>query len=198
MNPEVWWYLSRAAGIVAYMTLTVSVLWGIGLAAGAFRSRRRAWVLDLHRWLGGLTLFFLAGHLAALVADSSVAFGLRELLVPFASSWNPAAVALGVVALWLVLAVQGTSLAIRRFSRRAWRGVHLLGYVVFWLTSVHGALAGTDSSRTLYVAATVLAISAVVGATCYRIMAPGGSARRGVTSPRERGVVSPERELSSP
>ncbi len=180
MNPQIWWYLSRATGIVAYLMLTASVLWGIALAARVFAARTRPWLLDLHRWLGGLTLFFLAGHLLSLVADSSVKFGLADLLIPFAAAWNPVAVALGVVALWLLVAVETTSLAVKRLSRRSWRGVHLFGYGVFWLTSVHGALAGTDSSRGLYIVVSVLAVSAVVAAALQRVMLRGRGARRTV------------------
>jgi methionine sulfoxide reductase heme-binding subunit len=189
MIAQVWWYVARSAGIVAYLTLTFSVLWGIALAAGASKGQRRARALVLHRWLGGLAGFFLGGHLAALVADSSVSFGLTDLLVPFASTWNPLAVAVGIVALWLLVAVLGTSLAVRALSRRGWRRVHLLGYVVFWLTSVHGALAGTDSSRPVYMAAAVLAILAFVGATGYRIVARGTGARRELAPLDGRGVA---------
>ena len=54
MNPQIWWYLTRASGIVAWLMLTASVIWGIVLATKAFPEHRRpAWLLDLHRWLGG-------------------------------------------------------------------------------------------------------------------------------------------------
>jgi hypothetical protein len=56
MTPETWWFLSRASGIVAWLMLTASVLWGIVLATDLFpKWRRRAWLTDLHRWLAGLT-----------------------------------------------------------------------------------------------------------------------------------------------
>jgi methionine sulfoxide reductase heme-binding subunit len=181
MNPQMWWYLSRATGIVAYLMLTASVLWGIALAARVFAAKKRPWLLDLHRWLGGLTMFFLGFHLLSLVADSSVKFGLADLLVPFAASWNPVAVALGIFALWLLVAVETTSLAVKRLSRNLWRGVHLFSYAAFWLTSIHGALAGTDSSRGLYVAVSVLAVSAVVAAALHRVQLRGKSAGRTVT-----------------
>ena len=60
MSPQTWWYVARAAGVVSWLMLTASVVWGIVLASGAFPSHRRpAWLLDLHRWLGALTLGFL-------------------------------------------------------------------------------------------------------------------------------------------
>ena len=132
MNPQIWWYLTRAAGIVAWLMLTASVIWGIVLSTKAFPEHRRpAWLLDLHRWLGGLAVAFTAIHLGALVADSYVHFGLADVTVPFASQWKPGAVALGIAAMWLLVAVEATSLAMKRLPRRTWRLIHLSSYAVF-------------------------------------------------------------------
>ncbi len=106
MSPQMWWYVARASGIVAWLMLSASVILGIVMASGAFPSHRRpAWLLDLHRWLGALTVGFLGLHLGALVADSYVHFGLADLAVPLASDWKPVAVAAGVVAMWSIVAV---------------------------------------------------------------------------------------------
>ncbi len=173
LNPQFWWYLSRASGIVAWLMLTAAVIWGVVLATGAFPEHRRpAWLRDLHTWLGGLSVLFLAVHLVALVADSYVSFGLVDLLVPFASDWKPGAVALGVLAMWLVVAVQVTSLAMRHLPRRAWRVVHLSSYLAFWATSMHAAFTGTDRTSLLYQVTAVLAIAAVVWSLLYRVTNP--------------------------
>jgi len=170
VNPQFWWYLTRAAGIVAWLMLTASVLWGIVLSTKAFPEQRRpAWLLDLHRWLGGLAVSFTAIHLGALVADNYVHFGLADLTVPFASSWKPWAVALGVVAMWLLVAVEATSLAMKRLPRRTWRWIHMSSYAVFLLVSLHAALAGTDRSHWLYQGTATVTIVAVVWATVYRL-----------------------------
>jgi methionine sulfoxide reductase heme-binding subunit len=170
-NPHLWWYIARSAGIVAWLMLTASVLWGIVLASDLFPRRRRpAWLLDLHRWLGGLTVLFVAGHLAALVADGSVRFGPRELLVPFASTWRPSAVAAGIVALYLLVGVEVTALAMKRLPANWWRGIHIASYAVFWAVSVHGALAGTDASKALYSVTSLVAIAALVFAAAYRTL----------------------------
>jgi len=170
MSAQIWWYLTRASGIVAWLMLTAAVLWGIVLSTKAFPEHRRpAWLLDLHRWLGGLATAFTAIHLAALVADNYVHFGLVDLLVPFASSWKPTAVALGVIAMWLLVAVEATSLATKRLPRRAWRWIHLSSYAVFILVSFHAALAGSDRSHWLYQGTAVASIVAVVWASIYRL-----------------------------
>ena len=55
MTSQLWWYVARAGGIVAWALLTASVLWGLILSTKLRPPRvRPAWTLDLHRFLGGL------------------------------------------------------------------------------------------------------------------------------------------------
>lgn len=170
MTGQFWWYVARASGIVAWLLLTASVLWGIVLSTKAFPAHRRpAWLLDLHRWLGGLTLAFVALHVSALVADSFTTFTLADLAIPYASDWKPGPVALGVVAAWSLVAVEVTSLARRRLPRRFWHGVHLVSYLTFWLTTLHAAFAGTDRTQVLYQATAAVSIATVAWAVTYRI-----------------------------
>lgn len=170
LDPKFWWYLTRSSGIIAWLLLTATVVWGVVLATRAFPDvRRPAWLRDLHSWLGGLSVCFVGVHLLALLADSYVQFGPVDLLVPYASSWKPGAVALGVVAMWLLVAVQVTSLAMRRLPRRLWRWVHLTSYGVFWLTSMHAAYAGTDRTSRLYQLTAVATIAAVAWSLMYRV-----------------------------
>ena len=195
MNPQIWWYLSRASGIVAWLMLTASVIWGIVLSTKAFPEYRRpAWLLDLHRWLGGLTVSFVAIHLATLVADSYVQFDLADITIPFASDWKPLAIALGVVATWLLVAVEVTSLAMKRLPRRVWRAIHFSSYAVFLLASFHAALAGTDRAQWLYQVTAVASIVAVVWATVYRLThrrRPRATASRVATKPQPSTVPLP-------
>ncbi len=171
MNPQIWWFLSRASGTVAWFLLTTSVLLGILLPAKMFPSQRPAWITDLHRWVGGLTVTFLTLHLTGLAIDSYVDFGWTEILVPFASEWKQIPVALGVVAFWLMVMVQASSLIMKRLSRTLWRRLHLLSYPTFALTSLHGTLAGTDASNWIYAVSSIAAVIAVVFAASFRILA---------------------------
>ena len=171
MNPQTWWYLARAGGIVAWLMLTASVVLGAVLAMRpAGRHMRPAWVLDLHRWLGGLAVSFTALHVGALVADSYVDFGLADIVIPFATDWRPGAVAWGVVTTWMLVAVEVTSLLRRRLSRAAWRTIHLTSYLLFWTATVHGLLAGTDASNALYFTAAITVAWATLTATITRLL----------------------------
>ena len=49
--------------------------------------------------------------------------------------------------MYLLVAVEATSLAIRHLSRRTWHAVHLTSYVTFVVATVHGLNAGTDRQR---------------------------------------------------
>ena len=165
------WYVARAAGIVSWTLLAAATLWGLALSTRALGRRPRPnWLLDLHRWLGGTALAFTGVHVLALLADQYVNFGLVEILVPFASSWHPVAVAWGVVAGYLLLAVELTSLARNRLTKRTWRRVHTASFVLFVFATIHGLAAGTDTrsaSARLFVLA-VLTLFA--GLTTIRVI----------------------------
>jgi len=147
MTDQLWWYTARAGGIVAWALLGLSVLWGLALSTKALGKRPRPnWILDLHRFLGGLALIFTGVHVVAIMADSYVHFGLTEVLVPFTGSWHPAAVAWGIIGLYFLVAVEITSLLRRRLSKRLWRATHFLSFPLFALTTVHALSAGTDGA----------------------------------------------------
>ena len=170
MTSQFWWHLSRSSGIVAWLMLTGSVLLGVVLASDLFpRWRSRPWLTSTHRWLAVLTLCFLGLHLGSLLGDAYLRLGALDYLLPFHSVWRPTAVAAGVIAVWLLLAVQVSAYAAKRLSRRWWRDIHLCSYWVFWAVSVHAALAGTDAARPLYVVSALVVLAAVVAAISYRI-----------------------------
>ena len=111
MKSQLLWYTARSSGIVAWALVNAGVLWGLVLSTKLLGKRPRPnWVLDLHRILGGAAVVFTGIHVASIVLDSYVHFGLVDVLVPLASSSHPVAVAWGIVALYLVLAVEVTSL----------------------------------------------------------------------------------------
>lgn len=145
LNKNIWWYMARSSGLVAWVLVTASVLWGLIYAGRLTRKvPPPAWNLDVHRFLGGLSVSFVIIHVIALSADRYVNFGLTEILVPFASGWRPGAVAWGITAMYLLAAVEATSLAMRWLPKKLWRRVHLLSFVLFVMCSVHAWQSGTD------------------------------------------------------
>jgi predicted ferric reductase len=166
MNGQVWWYLARAAGMLAAILMVGALVLGVLAATRALKEiDRPAWLLALHRWFSVLTVIAVVTHLLALVADSYLHFGLVELLVPFTSSWRPLAVTLGVVALYLFAVVHISSLAMKRLPKVWWRRLHTLSYLSVWAAVMHAGTAGTDTANVVYRAvALVLTMAAVVAA----------------------------------
>lgn len=194
MSEHLAWYVARSAGLVAWGLVTVTVVWGLLLSTRLLDRRPRpAWLLDLHRWLGGLSVTFTAVHVGALVADSTVAFGWSDVLVPFATSWHPAGVALGVVGAWLLAAVELTSLAMRRLPRRLWRWVHLGSHGLFWLTTAHLVTVGSDAASPVVVAGAEVLAAVVVFLTLVAALAPTRSRRSASAVQRPERVVHEER-----
>jgi len=176
VTDQLTWYVARAAGLTAWTLVAASILWGLFLSTGVLRSRAgRPWMLDLHRFLGGLSVSFVAVHLVALTADTYVTFGWRELLVPMASEWRPGAVAWGITALWLLLAIQITSMLRRRVvSERIWRAVHGSSFVLFGTGTVHAIGAGTDVTSPIVAVPLGLVTLGVLGLIWWRVLAPAG------------------------
>ena len=175
---KVWWYVARSAGIVAWGLSALAVLWGLALATRALGRKPPApWLLDVHRFLGALTVVFVVVHLVGLAFDPWASFGLDELLVPMASSWKPAAVAWGIVAFYLLLAVEGTSLLRSRAARAAVAGCppHQLRRCTPWRRSTCCS-SGTDRYNPVLRTAIVVSIGAVVFFTMYRLIGPGRAA----------------------
>jgi DMSO/TMAO reductase YedYZ heme-binding membrane subunit len=196
VNPHLWWYVARASGLVAWALCTLSVLWGLTLSTRLLGKRPHpAWLLDLHRSLGGLATVFVVLHLAGLVADSYVHFGPAELLVPLASSWRPSPVAWGIVAFYLLAAVELTSLARRRLPARLWRAVHVTSIPLWCTATVHLLSAGTDAANPAVQWSVLVSTGAVLFATLVRVLSPRTSARSGRSGAR---TVRPEASSPQP
>lgn len=169
MNSQITWYAARASGIVAWALAAGSVVWGLALSTHALgRKARPAWLFDLHRFLGGLALLFTGIHVVAILADTYVHFSLVNVLVPFTGSWHPVAVAWGIVAFYLLLAVELTSLARAHISKRLWRRVHFAGFALFAASTVHALSAGTDTGSPAFRVAVVVACGVVAALTALR------------------------------
>jgi hypothetical protein len=170
MSGQLFWFTARSSGIVAWALLTASVVWGLLLSTKVLGRRPRSnWLLDLHRFLGGFASIFVGVHVAALVADSYVHFGPTELLVPLTSTYRPVAVAWGIVGLYLLAAVELTSLARKHLSKRMWRGVHMASFPLFGVATVHALTAGTDSTNLLLRLGVILPALVVAGLAAVRV-----------------------------
>jgi len=167
------WYVARASGIVSWSLLSLAVVWGVILSTRLLGRRvTPAWLQDLHRFLGGASVAFVGIHVAGLVADDYVHFGPSEVLVPLASSWHPVAVAWGIVAAYLLVAVEVTSLLRKQLPARLWRRVHQSSFLLWVLATVHLFTAGTDATNPALQWTALVLTSAVVFTVVVRVLSP--------------------------
>ena len=183
MNAQFWWFLSRSSGIVTWALLAATTLWGIFLSTRMLKPYDRpAWLRDLHTWLGTLTLLGTGIHIIAIMADSYVQFSVKDILVPMSAQWKPLALAWGIVSMYMLIAVQVSSWAMKKIPRKLWRAIHFLSYGLFATTSIHSLSAGTDRSALLYQGFSIALITLMLGAIASRIIYAG--------EPKTREVIS--------
>jgi predicted ferric reductase len=174
MNPQLMWWFARATGMVAGVVLVASLVFGVLITTRWLKPiDRPAWLLAMHRWLSALACVLIALHLFGLVADNYVHFGWKEVFVHGGSPWKRGPVALGVIALYLLAIVQGTSMLQQRLPsipRKLWKFLHYFSYIAVWLTSLHGALAGTDAKNFFYKWVALMLTFAAVAAAIIRVV----------------------------
>ncbi len=157
---------------MTWATAMGSILLGLLLASKVLgRKPGFPWLLDLHRFISGLSVVFLGLHMATLWADRYVHFGWVELLVPFMSETQTGAVAWGIAAAWILAAVQVSSLLKRFLPRRVWHGMHLGAYVVAVSGTIHGWQAGSDVNNRFVLAIVAVSWGLIIALSIVRVRA---------------------------
>jgi len=177
MTDQVLWFATRGAGSVALVMLTGVVVLGV---LSVHRWQTAGWprflTAGLHRNLALLSLVFLGIHIVTAIVDPFTSLGLAAAVIPFASSYRPLWVGIGVIAFDLLVALIGTSLVRARLGYRSWRAVHWLAYGAWPLALSHGIGSGSDATAPWMLALDVACISAVAVAMLTRVLlVRGGS-----------------------
>jgi sulfoxide reductase heme-binding subunit YedZ len=157
------WYVTRGAAATAYVLLTLSVALGLTVSMRAFDGLIKAWrILDLHQVSALLMLAFVVLHLVTLVLDPFRPFTLLEVLWPLGETYRPVWVGLGVLSVYLLVAISVSSWLRRAIGNRTWRVVHLTSFAAFVLLTLHGIFAGSDT-RTPWMLGVYCGACALVG-----------------------------------
>ena len=173
------WDTARAGGLVSYVLLTVAVALGLVLR-NRWQSSRwpRLVTNELHGYVSLLALVFIVVHVVAVAADPFTHFGLRAVVVPFATHYRPLWMSLGIVSLYLLLAVWVSSRLRQRIGHRLWRRIHALAFAVYAAATLHALGTGSDT-RTVWAAALYLGSVGLVGTLLgVRLLAPPGRVSR--------------------
>ena len=141
------WYITRAAGLTAYLLLWFSVVWGLAVPSKILdRLLHRTFTFDFHQYISLLALGFVALHLGALLFDQYLPYTLLQVLVPFLSPYRPLWVAIGVISMYLTLLVTVTFYLRSRIGMKAFRAIHVFSLLAYLGVTIHGVFSGTDSS----------------------------------------------------
>jgi predicted ferric reductase len=161
-SPQAYWYLSRSTGVAAYLLIWQSMIFGL-LITGRLS---RVWpggpaAIDLHQFTALLGLGFGAMHAVVLLADQYIGYGPAQIFIPFGSqAYRPLAVGLGQLGLYLGAVLSFSFYLRRRIGYRVWRLIHSGSFACYFLVTVHGLTAGTDSGVLLpmYVTTTLVTL----------------------------------------
>lgn len=179
------WYVTRAAGLAAYLLLWLSTVWGLAVASKVFDPLlQRVFTFDMHEFLSLLALGFTGLHVGVLLADKYMAFTLPDVLVPFLTSYRPLWVGIGVIAMYLTVLVTATFYLRSRIGYKTFRAIHLLSFLAYAGVTAHSLMAGTDSalsSTKLIYAGTALVIAVLTAH--YLIVTRARTTRRGNLTP---------------
>jgi methionine sulfoxide reductase heme-binding subunit len=137
-----WWLTSRAAGVVAFALVALSVLIGLAMANRLLRGRN---VVKLHEHFALAGLVAIAVHAITLLGDSFLELRPTDLLIPFAMDPAPLFTGLGIIAAYLAAFLGLSFYARRRIGAKRWRNLHRLTVLVYALGVIHTLGAGTDA-----------------------------------------------------
>lgn len=163
------WYAARAAGVAAYLILTVVVCLGMTMASKKSLRRWPRFALeDVHRFGGLLVGSFVALHVLTIALDAYLPFSISALVVPFVAGHRTLYTALGIVAAELLLALAITNRYRSRLPYAFWRRAHYLNLAVWGAATAHGLGSGTDRSTPWLLALFAASVAAVLGAGAWR------------------------------
>lgn len=155
--------------MVAWGLMTFSVLWGVLLATRALRHiDNPGWLRDMHRYLSALSILMVGLHVVSLMLDGWLKFRIKDVLVPFATDFKPLATAIGVIGLYVFVAVQGTSMVMHKLPRRFWQAIHVTSYLLLGSVAFHAGMIGTDVGSTWYTVVSITFIAVAVLAILLR------------------------------
>lgn len=170
LSSETVWYAIRASGVIAYLFLAASTLWGLLLTTKVVK----AWLpgavaLDLHNYLSWIAIGLTALHAVLLLFSDFFAYRVIDLLLPFTGPFEPFWVGLGVIGLYLMIATSLSFSFIKQLGHKSFRQIHYLTYAAFLLALLHSIVAGTDTAAMTGVY--LVSGLAVALLTVYRLIA---------------------------
>lgn len=146
---HIWWYITRAAGLMGYLLFWLSTVWGFAVSSKIFDSfLERMFTYDFHEHLSLLSLGFVVLHVLVLLVEKVEPLSLVEILVPFASAYRPFWTGIGIIAFYLTILVTVTFYIRKWISMKTFRVIHYLSVAAYVGALFHSIYDGTDTVLT--------------------------------------------------
>jgi predicted ferric reductase len=144
---QIWWYVTRASGIIAYLLLWFSTILGLAVTSKYLDGMLdRLFTYDFHEFISLLSVGFTLVHVMVLMLDKYMPYSLAQILVPFISPYRPFWVGVGVISFYVILLVTITFYLRSKIGRRAFRAIHVLSLLGYIGVTLHGYFSGTDTA----------------------------------------------------
>lgn len=144
---QLWWYVTRASGLVAYLLLWFSMVLGLAVSSKYLdHALDRVFTYDFHQFISLLSIAFVAVHVIVLMFDRYLPYTIWQILIPFISPYRPFWVGVGVIGFYLILLVTVTFYLRNKLGGSAFRAIHVLSLAGYLGATLHGIYAGTDSA----------------------------------------------------
>jgi predicted ferric reductase len=144
---QIWWYVTRASGIIAYLLLWFSTVLGLAVTSKYLDGMLdRLFTYDFHEFISLLSVAFTLVHVLVLTVDRYLPYSLAQILVPFISPYRPFWVGVGVIAFYIVALVTITFYLRNKIGAKSFRVIHYLSLLGYLGVTLHGYYAGTDTA----------------------------------------------------
>lgn len=141
------WYITRASGLVAYVLIWLSMVWGLGVASNIFDVvLHGTFTYDFHQYISLLAIGFTFLHIGVLLFDGYMPYSVLQILLPFISPYRPFWIGIGVIGLYLMLLVTVTFYIRTKIGMKAFRAIHVFSLVSYLAITLHSFMSGSDSS----------------------------------------------------
>jgi predicted ferric reductase len=145
-STQIWWYVTRSAGIIAYLLLWFSTVWGLAVPSRLLNPvLEQTFTVDFHEFISLLSIGFTLLHVFVLTIDRYLPYTPLRILVPFLSPYRPFWVGMGVIAFYITLLVTVTFYLRSKIGVKTFRSIHVFSLLGYLGVTLHGVYAGTDS-----------------------------------------------------
>lgn len=139
------WYVARMTGLVSFLLLYIVMFLGLSIRTPFLNKiLKPIYSLNIHAWLSVQALILVFIHGGALLFDKYAKFGLLDISLPFFNKTYGLELAMGILAMYLMLVLIVSSYLRKFINYKIWRITHFLNIPLYAMAVYHGLYLGTD------------------------------------------------------